>query len=90
MRYIYYTTWTRLDGLLAGVGVALMRTSRPAAWAIVRSRPNAVLAGGGVGVLLSILVFGHRVPGLWPTVFGFPLLAATWRPWWRRAAKLPR
>lgn len=77
MRYIYYPTWTRLDALLAGVTVALVRTFRPGAWAIVRSRPNAVLAVGGVGVLLSILVFGEQVTTFWPTVFGFPLLAAS-------------
>ena len=77
MRYIYYPTWTRLDGLLAGVTVALVKNFRPEAWAIVRSRPNAILAGGGVGVLLAIFVFGDQVTTLWPTVFGFPLLAAS-------------
>src|SRR5437899_669846 len=29
---IYYPTWTRLDGLLAGIVAALIRTFRPAIW----------------------------------------------------------
>jgi peptidoglycan/LPS O-acetylase OafA/YrhL len=77
MRYIYYPTWTRLDALLAGVSIALVKTFRPAAWGIVRSRPNAVLAAGVAGIVLSILTFGDQVTGFWPTVFGFPLLAAS-------------
>jgi peptidoglycan/LPS O-acetylase OafA/YrhL len=77
MRCIYYPTWTRLDGLLAGVTVALVKTFRPEAWAFVRTRPNALLAAGGLGVGLSMLVFRTQVTTFWPTVFGFPLLAAS-------------
>ncbi len=41
------------------------------------ARPNAVLVAGAGGVGLSILFFGDQVTTFWPTVFGFPLLAAS-------------
>lgn len=44
-RWIYYPTWSRMDGLLAGVVLALVQTFRPAAWARwMRAPLRAVLA----------------------------------------------
>jgi peptidoglycan/LPS O-acetylase OafA/YrhL len=77
MRYIYYPTWTRLDGLLAGVSLALLRTFRPEAWARLTARPNLLLAMGVIGVGLSIRVFGAQIAGLFGSMFGFPLVAAS-------------
>jgi peptidoglycan/LPS O-acetylase OafA/YrhL len=75
LRYIYYPTWTRLDGLLAGVSLALVRCFRPQAWARLASRPNLLLASGVLGVLASMALFGDQIAGFAGTVFGFPLLA---------------
>jgi peptidoglycan/LPS O-acetylase OafA/YrhL len=77
MRFIYYSTWTRLDDLLAGVSLALVRTFRPRLWSRLLARPNALLAAGVLGVIAAILVFGRQIAGFWPSVFGFPLLAAS-------------
>jgi peptidoglycan/LPS O-acetylase OafA/YrhL len=77
MRDIYYPTWCRLDGLLAGVTLSLVKTFRPAVWAMVSARSNTVLAIGIVGVALSIVVFGGQVTGLWPTILGYPLLSVS-------------
>jgi peptidoglycan/LPS O-acetylase OafA/YrhL len=75
MKFIYYPTWTRLDGLLAGVVAAVVRTFRPALWASLTARPNGLLAAGVAGVVGSVLFFQEQTAAFWPTVFGFPLLA---------------
>jgi peptidoglycan/LPS O-acetylase OafA/YrhL len=75
MTSIYYPTWTRLDGLLAGIAAALIRTFRPALWARLTSRPNLLLAAGLAGVGLSILAFQNQIAGFWVTVLGFPMLS---------------
>lgn len=77
MRYIYYPTWTRLDGLLAGVALALLRTFRPGAWAILGRRANLLLSVGVLGVAGSMALFRNSVTSLWPCIFGHPLLAAS-------------
>ena len=77
MRYIYYPTWTRLDGLLAGVSLALVRAFRPRLWSTIVARPNLLLAAGLLGVAASILFFGKQIAGFWASAAGFPLLAAS-------------
>jgi peptidoglycan/LPS O-acetylase OafA/YrhL len=77
MRYIYYPTWTRLDGLLAGVSLALVRAFRPRLWSMVVARPNLLLTAGLLGVAASILFFDKQIAGFLPSVLGFPLLAAS-------------
>jgi peptidoglycan/LPS O-acetylase OafA/YrhL len=75
MERIYYPTWTRLDGLLAGVGVAALRAFRPQAWAAVQRRANLILAGGVAAVGLSIWLFKEQSDFL-PSVIGYPILSA--------------
>jgi peptidoglycan/LPS O-acetylase OafA/YrhL len=75
MRLIYYPSWTRLDGLLAGVGLAAVRTFRPAWWARLTSRPNWLLIAGVAAVVAATQFFGGQTAGFWPTVFGFPMVA---------------
>ncbi|WP_158914252.1 acyltransferase [Caulobacter sp. S45] len=75
MERIYYPTWTRLDGLLAGVVAALLRAFRPRLWAAAMKRANLMLAVGCVGVVACILFFRHQIPTLLPAVFGYPLLS---------------
>jgi peptidoglycan/LPS O-acetylase OafA/YrhL len=75
MRLIYWSTWTRLDGLLAGAVAATVRTFRPRVWATLVARPNILLAAGIVGVGVSATFFDGQIVGFLPTVFAFPLLA---------------
>jgi peptidoglycan/LPS O-acetylase OafA/YrhL len=72
---IYYPTWTRLDGLLAGVAVAAIQSFRPQWWRRLTARPNVLLGVGAAGVGMAIVFFGGAVPGFLPTIFAFPLLA---------------
>jgi peptidoglycan/LPS O-acetylase OafA/YrhL len=80
MRHIYYPTYSRLDGLLAGVSVALVRTFRPAWWAQIARRGHLLLALGAALVGGAVLLFEDRHPAATGTsvgsvLFGFPLLA---------------
>ena len=50
MTLIYYPTWSRLDGLLAGVVAALVQTLHPGWWRILAARPNLLLICGVVGI----------------------------------------
>jgi peptidoglycan/LPS O-acetylase OafA/YrhL len=72
---IYYPTWARLDGLLAGVALAAVKAYRPMWWAWLQARANplSLLGLGVTGVALWL--FRNRLD-LLPTVVGYPLLAA--------------
>jgi peptidoglycan/LPS O-acetylase OafA/YrhL len=48
MELIYYPTWSRLDGLLAGIGIAAIEIFRPSWWRRIMRRPNLLLALGGL------------------------------------------
>ena len=71
---IYYPTYTRLDGLLAGVALALMRTFRPGWWSALLQRANWLLAGGVALMACTLWIFADRL-GPVGTVIGFPLMA---------------
>jgi peptidoglycan/LPS O-acetylase OafA/YrhL len=77
MRLIYYPTYSRMDGLLAGASAAALKAFRPEAWRRLMARPNLLLAGGLSGVVLSAAFFQHQIAAFWPAVFGYPLLAAS-------------
>lgn len=75
MRLIYYPTWSRLDGLLAGVAAATLKVFRPGLWRRATVRPNLLLAAGAAGVVGSAVFFQDQVAGFLPAVFGYPFLA---------------
>jgi peptidoglycan/LPS O-acetylase OafA/YrhL len=77
MMLIYYPTWSRLDGLLAGISLAAVRIFRPLWWARLTNRPNMLLLVGVAGIAVSIIWFGGQIADLLPTIFAFPLLAAS-------------
>jgi peptidoglycan/LPS O-acetylase OafA/YrhL len=77
MTLIYYPTWARLDGLLAGVAAAAVQTFRPAWWRVLTARANTLTIAGVVGVIISAVFFQDMFARLWPAVFGFPLLAGS-------------
>ena len=75
MTLIYDPTWARLDGLLAGVGVAAIQTFRPAWWRLLTARANILAIAGLVGVVAATAFFQDLFAKFLPTVFGFPILA---------------
>jgi len=77
MTLIYYPTWTRLDGLLAGIVAAAIQTFRPRIWQAAMARADLLLAAGTVGIAGSIIFFQSQIPGFWPAVLGYPLVSAS-------------
>ena len=83
VRYIervYYPTWARLDGLIAGVGLALMRIFRPVWWVAMTRWASAVLVGGVALVGCSVWMFYDRFDSnsgvaAVSTVIGFPVMS---------------
>jgi peptidoglycan/LPS O-acetylase OafA/YrhL len=77
---IYDPTYTRLDGLLAGVSLALLRIYRPQAWAEIARRANGLifagcgLAGVAVWMFAGRLTSTHGVAAV-GTAIGFPVLS---------------
>jgi peptidoglycan/LPS O-acetylase OafA/YrhL len=77
MSLIYYPTWSRLDGLLAGIVAALVQTFRPRWWQRLTAKPNLLLICGVTGIAVSMAFFGDQIAALVPTLFGYPLLACS-------------
>ncbi|WP_114238269.1 acyltransferase [Dyella sp. C9] len=74
LRYIYYPTWSRLDGLLAGVALAVCAVFRPAWLARVQRHGHLVLLLGLALLAAAIALFTQRA-GFAATVVGYPLLS---------------
>jgi peptidoglycan/LPS O-acetylase OafA/YrhL len=75
MTLIYYPTWSRLDGLLAGVTAATIKIFCPDAWRRLTAKPDLLLLCGLVGLGSSMVLFKEQFASLIPAIFGFPLLA---------------
>lgn len=78
---IYYPTYTHLDGLLAGVSLALIRTFRPVTWSALARRGHTLLVAGTCLVALAVYLtkdFWDSVTGVAAigSLIGFPVLAA--------------
>lgn len=71
---IYYPTWNRLDGLLAGVILAVWRTYRPDSWARAGARANSVFIAGLAMMALGFWLFRERA-GLLGNSIGWPVLS---------------
>jgi peptidoglycan/LPS O-acetylase OafA/YrhL len=75
LRYLYYPTYSRLDGLLAGVALAACAVFRPAWMARFRARNGLVLLASALLLVGGVALFnGHRAD-FWPVVVGYPLVA---------------
>jgi len=79
--HVYYPTYTRLDGLLAGVSLALLKTFRPLKWHALMQRGHTLLASGILCVAFVIYLFRNRDlgsptgPAAWGLIIGLPILA---------------
>jgi len=78
---LYYPTYTRLDGLLAGITLALVVVFRPKWWEMWRQRGHLLLASGAVCVGAVIWMLRERNLGddtgsaRWALIVGFPLIS---------------
>lgn len=78
---IYYPTYTRLDGLLAGLGLAIIHTFRPTWWSEFMRRGHVLFFTGMLCVGCFVWMirdqnFGdNHGSALWAIIFGFPLLS---------------
>lgn len=72
---LYYPTWCRLDGLLCGVALAVLKTCRPQAWDRARRHADLAAVGGVLGLVLAFRLFDDRV-GLLANTLGWPVLSA--------------
>ena len=71
---IYYPTWTRLDGLLMGIVLAVLRTWRSAAWVRLQRHANKALLAGVAITGLAFWLFRERT-GLLANAVGWPVLS---------------
>jgi peptidoglycan/LPS O-acetylase OafA/YrhL len=78
MERIYYPTWTRLDGLLCGVTLALIRIFRPAWWKTAARHGYMLLSLGAITTTAAFRLFRWGYPSLdnpMAILLGFPLLS---------------
>lgn len=78
MKRIYYPTYCRLDGLVCGIVLASILTFRPAWWAKVSHRGNALFAMGMVIFGAGIWLFQGKYPSFETPagiLYGFPLVS---------------
>ena len=74
-KLIYYSSFCRLDELVAGVGLALLKNRHPNVWTRVTAHGNRTLAAGLAVTGLTFWLFLDDRYGFAATVIGFPLLA---------------
>lgn len=72
--YIYYPTWNRLDGLLAGVSIAAIYRFLPDLWVRIEKYGNLLIAAG---VLILVFSFYHcsKLADYKTSIYGFTLIS---------------
>ncbi len=73
---IYYPTYVRLDGLMAGMILAAIQSFRSEWWRRAMDRPYWLLGAGVAGMAVAIGLTGSRT-GFGGCVFAFPLLGVS-------------
>lgn len=73
-KYIYYPTYTRLDGLLAGIAIAALSVFSPARWRMVAGYGNWLMLPG-ILLLTAAYFLCADQQTFTASVFGFPLIA---------------
>jgi peptidoglycan/LPS O-acetylase OafA/YrhL len=74
MEMVYYPTYARLDGLLAGITLAIVSVYRSVFWERAQRHPNVLALAGAVVVGISVWIFSNILT-FEACVFGFPLLS---------------
>jgi peptidoglycan/LPS O-acetylase OafA/YrhL len=80
VKQIYYPTYSRLDGLVAGVVLALIRIFRATWWAWIARHGHSFAAAGICLIGFALWLTKDRFVSVngasaWGVVFGFPLLS---------------
>jgi peptidoglycan/LPS O-acetylase OafA/YrhL len=73
-RYMYYPTYTRLDGLLAGVAIAALFAFRPAVKERISKHGNAILVIS-IAVLTGAWFLCENQMTFAASIFGYPLVS---------------
>jgi peptidoglycan/LPS O-acetylase OafA/YrhL len=73
-KLIYYSSLCRLDELVAGVALALLKNRHPALWTRMTAHGKRVLAAGIMLTGAAFWLFLDDRYGFAATVFGYPLL----------------
>ena len=73
-KLIYYASLCRLDELVAGVALALLRNRHPEQWTRITAHGNHSLLAGLVIIGATFWLFLDNHYGFKATVFGYPLL----------------
>jgi peptidoglycan/LPS O-acetylase OafA/YrhL len=74
-KYIYYSSLCRLDELVAGVALALLKNYHAGVWKKMTSYGNLTLACGIAACALTFFLFLLDRYGLAITIIGYPMLA---------------
>lgn len=72
---IYYPTWTRLDGLVMGVGLAAIKVWRPTWWSVIGTRRAVCLTIGLLVTAVAMWIFHGGEPTTASVIVGYPLLS---------------
>jgi peptidoglycan/LPS O-acetylase OafA/YrhL len=75
LRYLYYPTYARLDGLVGGVALAACAVHRPAWMTALRRHSFALPALSVMALAAAVLLFEGARTQFWPCVLGYPLVA---------------
>ena len=73
-KYIYYPSYNRFDGLIAGVSIAALYQFTPRLWARISGYGNLTLVSGLLILVLAYFVCDNG-QSYTASVFGFPLVA---------------
>jgi peptidoglycan/LPS O-acetylase OafA/YrhL len=73
-KLIYYSSLCRLDELVAGIALALVKNRHPDLWTRMTGHGNRALAAGLVLLGAAFWLFLDNHYGVAATVFGYPLL----------------
>jgi peptidoglycan/LPS O-acetylase OafA/YrhL len=75
MKFIYYATLPRLDELVAGVALALLKNGHPLLWQRLLKRADLALLLGAAMTATTFCLLLADERGLRMTVIGYPMLA---------------
>ena len=75
LRYLYYPTYARLDGLVAGVALAACAVHRPTWMAALQRHTFALPGFSALALTAALLLFDGTRTQFWPCVLGYPLVA---------------
>ncbi|HEY4336668.1 MAG TPA: acyltransferase [Puia sp.] len=75
-KFIYYPTWSRLDGLIAGVALSALYYFKPATWQKLTRRGNRLILIAGVMVAGAwLLTHNQHQYEMQGAIFGYPAIS---------------